>query len=43
VHISLIGNAIRTAVGFGWLYAPRRYRRTRGEEVDRRFTLMPIE
>jgi hypothetical protein len=34
----VIGNGIRTAVGFGWLYALRRYRRTRGEKVDRRFT-----
>jgi amino acid transporter len=42
-HISLIVNGILIAVGFGWFYALRWYRRHRGEDVDRRFKEIPIE
>jgi amino acid transporter len=42
-HISLIVNGILIAVGFAWFYALRWYRKTRGENVDRRFKEIPIE
>jgi amino acid transporter len=42
-HISLIVNGILIAVGFGWFYALRWYRKHRGEDVDRRFKEIPIE
>lgn len=42
-HVSLIVNGILIAVGFGWFYALRWYRRSRGEDVDRRFKEIPIE
>jgi hypothetical protein len=36
-HISLIVDGILIAIGFGWFYALRWYRRSRDEDVDRRF------
>lgn len=30
-------------MGFGWFYALRWFRRSRGEDVDRRFKEIPIE
>ena len=42
-HISLIVNGVLIAIGFGWFYALRWFRRSRGEDVDRRFKEIPIE
>jgi amino acid transporter len=42
-HISLIVNGILIAIGFAWFYGLRWYRKTRGEDVDRRFKEIPIE
>jgi hypothetical protein len=42
-HISLIVNGVLIAVGFGWFSALRWYRRSRSEDVDRRFKEIPIE
>jgi uncharacterized membrane protein len=42
-RISLIVNGVLIAVGFGWFYALRWYRRSRGENVDRRFEEIPID
>jgi hypothetical protein len=30
-------------IGFGWFYALRWYRKSRGVDVDRRFKEIPIE
>ena len=42
-HISLIVNGVLIAIGFGWFYALRWFRRRHGEDVDRRFKEIPIE
>jgi amino acid transporter len=42
-HVSLIVNGVLIVVGFAWFYALRWYRRSKGENVDRRFKEIPIE
>lgn len=42
-HVSLIVNGVLIVIGFAWFYALRWYRRSRGENVDRRFKEIPIE
>lgn len=42
-HISLIVNGVLIAIGLGWFYALRWFRRSRGEDMHRRFKEIPIE